>query len=808
MRNLLLALIALLLLGCAKDRSGAGEMTDFIPDNSTVVLRLQNPDLFFSNLKNNGLLKQNQDLPMFKEVSQQLEILNSIPHKQPAFLAFSSHKDSLRFSFITSQKVNIADSLQREKTDIIRNATKDIQKKDFKGKAFYTAARDSIFILSNSEDFLKSSLKSDRKIVASEDFQRVLKAADLKKPSIFINHKKFSPLLQKWFQKWHFKDFSNWTVLDADISQNGIKLNGVSTASDSIPAQINLFKDVPPAENQLAKICPQSSNGFLSMTFADFRALKKNLLKFRKKESPKTISMEEQLLQSAVEAGTIYLSKNEVFAVRSLDPEAVSFAEEPVQTFRGIDIFEYSGGNNFKQLLQPLLQPEDLKFYAQFDQFFIFSESSESIQEIISAFQNEQVISASPAYDATSENLSSEASLLLISNNSGFKNVLSEGFSEKIDLTGYPLAALQFVYQSNFAHVHAVLTKNTKVESQSETSQETAVSLAAPVAGHPVFFKNHRSKGMDVAVQDESNTLYLISPKGKIYWKKQLQSRILGEIQSVDILKNGRFQLSFATQNELHVIDRDGNAVKPFPLKFRDEITQPLAIFDYDNKRDYRFVIVQNRQVYMYDNKGRSVKGFGFDRAEDRILHPPKHIRIGRKDYIVVAEEGGKIDILSRQGNIRVKVKEDVAFSDNEWYEYEGDFVSTNENGQLVTISEAGKISRKDLGLAENHKITSTEKTFVSLSENELHIKDNTTTLDFGLYTAPQIFYLNNKIYVSVTDLQTHKVYLFDSNAQLLPGFPVYGNSAIDMANADDDSTPELVVQGDEDSVLIYEVRY
>ena len=209
----------------------------------------------------------------------------------------------------------------------------------------------------------------------------------------------------------------------------------------------------------------------------------------------------------------------------------------------------------------------------------------------------------------------------------------------------------------------------------------------------------------------------------------------------------------------------------------------------------------------MYDNKGRSVKGFDFDKAEDQILHPPKHIRIGRKDYIVIAEEGGKIDILSRTGKIRVKVKEDVIFSDNQWFEYNGAFVSTNEKGQLVTISENEKISREDLDLSENHKITATEKTFVSLSENRLKIKDNTATLDFGLYTAPQIFYINNKIYVSVTDLQTHKVYLFDSNAELIPGFPVYGNSMVDMANADADSAPELVVQGDEDSVLIYEVK-
>ncbi|MDX1604092.1 MAG: ribonuclease HII, partial [Salinimicrobium sediminis] len=101
---------------------------------------------------------------------------------------------------------------------------------------------------------------------------------------------------------------------------------------------------------------------------------------------------------------------------------------------------------------------------------------------------------------------------------------------------------------------------------------------------------------------------------------------------------------------------------------------------------------------------------------------------------------------------------------------------------------------------------TATPKTLVSLSENELSIGKSSATLDFGLYTEPQIFYINNKIYVSVTDLQAHKVYLFDSNANLFPGFPVYGNSLVDLSNADDDTALELVVQGEENGVLIYSV--
>ena len=376
-----------------------------------------------------------------------------------------------------------------------------------------------------------------------------------------------------------------------------------------------------------------------------------------------------------------------------------------------------------------------------------------------------------------------------------------------LDFSNHPLTAVQVIYQDNFAHIHSVLLKNSSIKEKGAASQSSGIKLGAALASKPVFFRNHRSNGMDIAVQDIENTLYLISPEGKIYWKKKMDSRILGEIQTVDILRNGRYQLAFVTPNEFHVIDRDGNSVKPFPLKFRDNITQPLSNFDYDGKKDYRFVITQGNEVFMYDRKGKGVKGFTFSNTSSDITQPPKHIRIGRKDYIVIPEESGKLNILSRTGQVRVAVKENLDLTGNKWYDYNGNFISTNNSGQLIKITENGKINREDLGLAENHHITATEKTLVTLSDNELKIKGNSVTLDFGLYTEPQIFYLNNKIYVSVTDLQAQKVYLFDSNAALMEGFPVYGTSGIDLANADKDSALELVVKGEDDGVLVYEVK-
>ncbi len=97
-------------------------------------------------------------------------------------------------------------------------------------------------------------------------------------------------------------------------------------------------------------------------------------------------------------------------------------------------------------------------------------------------------------------------------------------------------------------------------------------------------------------------------------------------------------------QNVVYILDRNGKDVGPFPIKFNDEITQPLSVFDYDNKKNYRFFVVQGKETLMIDTKGKTVKGFKFNKANGNIVSQPKHFRIGTKDYIVFAS-GKKLNI-------------------------------------------------------------------------------------------------------------------------------------------------------------------
>jgi len=207
--------------------------------------------------------------------------------------------------------------------------------------------------------------------------------------------------------------------------------------------------------------------------------------------------------------------------------------------------------------------------------------------------------------------------------------------------------------------------------------------------------------------------------------------------------------------------------------------------------------------VLLYDGKGKTVKGFLFKKAKNNINTAPKHIRIGSKDYLVFKTKND-LYILNRRGKTRVKPKTSLTYSNQPVFKYNNGFATTTADGKLVTINTKGSVSVTDKNLVDNHTLVTTTKTMVTQSDNNLDIKGNVLNLDFGQYTPADLFLIKNKIYITTTDLQTQKVFLFDSNAKSIANFPVYGTSTIDLQNIDKDSNLEFVTKGESNSIFFF----
>ena len=163
--------------------------------------------------------------------------------------------------------------------------------------------------------------------------------------------------------------------------------------------------------------------------------------------------------------------------------------------------------------------------------------------------------------------------------------------------------------------------------------------------------------------------------------------------------------------------------------------------------------------------------------------------------------------IRHRAGQDRIKVSQKIDFSNNEVFLYKNKFSVTDKKGILYQVASNGKLTTTNFNLSADHGMFATSKTLALMNDNELSIKGKKVALELGVYTAPKIFYIYDKIYVSVTDLQSQKIYLFDSQARPMANFPVFGSSPIDLADIDNDRKLELVAKDQENSLIVYKLN-
>ena len=775
---LVLLIIGSCFLACNQSKRSTPKLTQLIPENTEVVLQINNKATFSSDVKNNAIL-QILTTGQENQLNSTLKYLEKINTTSPIIITF--HKEAI--TFITRHH----DSLIEKNIDSI---------------GLYSKVIDSISVISSNKDFLNQFQVSEE-----NQFSKFELANSNSSFNVFLNTGSTNQFGNSFFG--NNLNFGDWVVLDAHISQNQINFNAISASNDTISNFVKIFEHTLPQENNLANITPVNNRGVSSLTYDDYKTIQDNIGKFT--QTTDNI-LNTDFLETFSEIGIVTLKDNqEVLIANSIDAsnslEIMESIENQVSTYRNIDIYSFEESDYFQSIFQPFFSLENVTFYTNIDSYFIFAQDEESLKEIITNYLNGTTLNTDRNFQDIKSSLSDESSLLKVVNPSKLQEILNTLFTTNIalnKLSSYKYSGFQLVQDDGFIHINGAIKKSKTNAQRNSITEEFNVTLDNDLLNNPQFVINHRTKQKEVVVQDINNQLYLISNKGKVLWKKQLHGPILGKIAQVDLYKNGRLQLAFATSRRVYILDRNGRDVSPFPLKFNNDITQPLSVFDYDNNKNYRFTVTQNNVVLMYDKNGRRVSGFKYQNTNDVVVTQPKHFRVNGRDYIVFATEN-EMKILNRRGQSRVRVNEKVAYSGNEIFRFNNTFTTTSSNGELIQVNLKGILSKQGLQLANDHAIDATSKTLAAISENKLTIKQRTQELDFGNYTAPRIFYLNDKIYVAVTDLQAQKVYLFDSQSQSITNFPVYGNSIIDIANIDDDSNLEFATKGESNSIIVYQ---
>lgn len=805
----ILALVLVVLLwGCDQSASKKGDLINFVPQNSELVLKISNFETLQSDIKNSALISEFSKTNATTYFTETHNLFTYLNPKSESFLCLSTRNDSITdYTFIAQQDSTLfnTDSIQNRSVETLKFDDISLQRIIIDNKTSYSATKDSVFIASSSQEIVTAILKGENK--QTPDFKKAISVKENSDLKAIINNPKV------YLNDSTNVNFATNIALDISVLPNALTATGVALARDTVPQLLRVFEGQVPQQNDLEQLIPKDALSATSYTFNDAAELIKHLQPF---QTVKPSENAGSILGSLNEIGEIFLKEGNAIVLKSIDidmtNEALAKYISEKNTFRETTIYDFNQPNLLHQTLTPLISSTEVSQAFQLDDFFVISENEATTQAIITAYKNNDVLGKSYYFEDAATQLSNASSILLYKLGDRITDAIAPYFSSEIrseiasvSLSNYPLALLQFTYDRDFAHVNLVCKEASETKQETGiVSEQFSIELENTILGEPQLFTNHRTNGKDIVVQDIGNKLYFISEKGKTLWTKKLDNPILGKIHEVDILRNGKKQLAFVTKNDLYILDRNGKNVSPFPLQFKDKITQPLSVFDYDNNRKYRFIITQGSELFMYNNSGNIVKGFTFEKAKSNIVLPPQHIRMGNKDYIVIAEENGHLNILHRTGKVRVPLSKKFEFSEIPIEEEKNNFVVITKDNNKISISQTGKTTTQTLDVSNSYGFVVSGNVKATMDDNLLRINGKLTELPFGIYTQPKIFTVNRSKYITTTETQESKVYVFDTSGDLLHGFPVYGTSASEIGRLSSKAEIGLVVKGSEKEVVLY----
>ena len=466
-------------------------------------------------------------------------------------------------------------------------------------------------------------------------------------------------------------------------------------------------------------------------------------------------------------------------------------------------------------------------FVTFYNDFMVFSNTEQGLHEYIRNMTMGANLANDNRLQRFSKNhLNRNNIRVFIDVNKAF-GIRSEIFSSKMlqhlkekeeSIRNFDIINFQVSQEKNIFSNSIILSHRTGTSDQTQAVWQ--VALGSQVQTKPQLVKNHyEPTHQEILFQDAGNNLHLVSSSGQLRWTVPLSGSILGKIHQVDAYKNGKLQYLFNTKEKLYLLDRTGNHVGNFPVSLKSSATNAVSVFDYDNNRNYRcFVATENKKIYAYDVTGKIITGWKFDQTEQAVTTPLQHFKAAAKDYIVFKDPSG-IYLVNRQGESRVSDHLKMETSNNPLvidHSKTPLILTTDKKGKVYFIHPDGKMEEKTTGrYSEDHFFTAGDLDgngvidFIFADGNDIVVIDANGRKMFSqkmrnpVTTPPKIYTLTeNQKKIGVVDALFNRIYLFDNQGKLHPGFPLPGNGEFIIETLIENSGSLHLVTGCEGGIL------
>ena len=358
---------------------------------------------------------------------------------------------------------------------------------------------------------------------------------------------------------------------------------------------------------------------------------------------------------------------------------------------------------------------------------------------------------------------------------------------------------------------------------QVEVGALWSASIDAPAARRPWLLKDHLSKTLLILAQGDDHRASLISCTGKVLWQRPLDGPIIGEVRQVDRYRNGKLQMLFNTAGAVHMIDRNGQDVEGFPIKLATRTDQPLALFDYEGRKDYRILLADSSgRVLNWSAEGRPVEGWAPRPLPSAPASAVTHFRLLGKDLLVTACADGSVHISDRRGeqgrtaDLRMQgLERFLGFREGPdpdqcvalWTDTSGAVLSGTFNGRVDTLqrSMGGEVRPFDTGLRDPRTYLRTRRDSVLLYDGASRVLGTFLPAAGGEMAFP-VPRNGGPTLLGLVDGQREQVRLLDRDGRAWPGTPLKGAVSFRVADINMDEVLELITATSDGNVVVYAI--
>jgi hypothetical protein len=876
-KTFIVSVIALIVIGIAivlmsQWKRQYHTVFDAIPNSSTAVFESNQTGPVWKKLTDSeGFWPALVQFEHFKRIDMQITLLDSVLNRKDGFheniidqrmaLALHATENAHGFIFLVELGSNlrfyeVKELIYRQfgtETAIVeRNYNKHnigLLVDNRTGMQFNFSITKGLFIGSFDRSLLELALDqlgNDNKLLKDASFARLRETKGQSVDGyLYVHPTRLAPVMAagssaafKELMTETFTNFSGWAALDLMVKPSELLLNGYTDVKSNEQAYLKHLVAQKPVQPNLFNILPFNTRMLLHFGMENFAAYHQaaidqdNMASLSQQYS---FDFEKDIIQAINGEIALALAAGDpderaLFAARINDQQALQQAlsklasrargNKPSQRIENTTYAHINIKGLIPGLFGPAFALVDGGWYTLVDNHLLVANNPQTLEEVVRLYRTSRTLDMNENFKRFANNLSYASNILLYTNIREGNEILQHFLDPALLIhikqnqqvvRNFEGLAVQFSQIAGMIYTNIFLKYNPDYKEEGLIAWKT--KLDAPVAGKPFIIEDHITGKYNIVAFDQSNHMYLVSPDGEIYWKKQISEEPMGEVFAVDFYKNGRIQYLFNTQNYLHLIDRNGDNVANYPVKLRSQATNGISLFDYSNKRDYRILINgADKITYNYDIGGREVDGWQKPRSQEIVTKNVERLVANGRDYIIITDVKGNIRIVDRQGRTRISPRGNIDKAlHSDFYvnrtNSRGILLTTNRSGKLLYVASNGSLATTDFGsfspehffLYEDFNRNSSVD-FIYLDGNKLLIFDRfrkelfNYTFRHTIVTKPVFFNVTrrNRL-LGIVSETSKEIFLIDKDGRMIISSGLVGETPFAVGSLHNNNEVNLV---------------